>query len=326
MKVTVQIKTGLLKDLKQVLKQLGRNWYCIITDENVYKHYGKDLPDDIDVIVKPAGEDLKKLKNIEIAAERLANLGLDRGSCLIALGGGVIGDFTGFLASVYMRGIPYIQMPTTLLSMVDSSIGGKTGVNLPNGKNLVGTFLQPITTLIDPEFLNTLPKKELLNGVAESIKHACIRDPKLFDFLKKNRKKILAKDTAILNKLITQSSAVKIAIVEKDEKEKGLRMLLNYGHTIGHAIEQASNYKISHGEAVSIGMHQVNLLSKAKNTEEIAELLKLYGLPTQIPRNISREKVKELIARDKKNISGKTTFVIVNEIGKAQTTNKLKYD
>lgn len=326
MKVTVQIKTGLLKDLKQVLKELSRSWYCIITDENVYKHYRKDLPDDIDVIVKPAGEDLKKLKNIEIAAERLANLGLDRGSCLIALGGGVIGDFTGFLASVYMRGIPYIQIPTTLLSMVDSSIGGKTGVNLPNGKNLVGTFLQPITTLIDPEFLKTLPKKELLNGVAESIKHACIRDPKLFDFLKKNRQKILAKDTAILNKLITQSAAVKIAIVEKDEKEKGLRMLLNYGHTIGHAIEQASNYKISHGEAVSIGIHQVNLLSKAKDTEKIAELLKLYGLPTQIPRDISRDKVKELIARDKKTISGKTTFVILDKIGEAHTTQKLQYD
>ncbi len=326
MKVKFQIKNGIRKDLGKILKELGYNWYVVVTDENVYKHYKHDIPEDIDVIIKPAGEDLKKLKNIEIAAQRLVNLGLDRGSCLIALGGGVIGDFTGFLASTYMRGIPYIQIPTTLLSMVDSSIGGKTGVNLPNGKNLIGTFTQPVTTLIDPEFLKTLPKKELLNGLAETIKHACISDPALFKFLEKNHKKILDKDTEALNKLITQSSAVKIAIVQKDEKEKGLRMLLNYGHTIGHAIEQASNYKLSHGEAVSIGIHQINLLSQFPETERVEALLQLYGLPTQIPPQISRDKVKELIKHDKKNQNGKTTFIVLDKIGKAHTTQKLQYD
>jgi len=326
MKVKLRIKNGLRKNLGKTLKNLGYNWYCIITDENVYKPYKHDIPEDIDVIIKPAGEDLKKLKNIEIAAQRLTNLGLDRGSCLIALGGGVIGDFTGFLASIYMRGISYIQIPTTLLSMVDSSIGGKTGVNLPNGKNLVGTFNQPITTLIDPEFLQTLPQKELLNGVAETIKHACISDPDLFEFLEKNHKKILAKNIDTLNKLIVRSSAIKIAIVEKDEKEKGIRMLLNYGHTIGHAIEQASNYKLSHGEAVSIGIHQINLLSGCPDTQRIKNLLKLYKLPTEIPSQISRDKIKKLIRHDKKNHNGKTTFVVLDKIGKAHTTQKLKYD
>ncbi len=321
MKVKTTIQSGLRKKLGKILKDLGYNWYCIITDENVYKHYKKDLPEEVDVIVKPAGEDLKKLKNIEIAAERLVNLGLDRGSCLIALGGGVIGDFTGFLAATYMRGIPYIQIPTTLLAMIDSSIGGKTGVNLPSGKNLVGAFHQPLKTLIDPEFLKTLPQKELKNGIAETIKHACISDPELFKFLEKNHKKILAKDTGTLNKLIAQSARVKIKIVEKDEKEKGLRMLLNYGHTIGHAVEKASNYRLSHGEAVAIGIHQINLLKNAKDTDRIEKLLKLYKLPTKIPSNISRDKVMKLTKHDKKNRDGKTTFIVLDKIGKAHITH-----
>lgn len=317
MKVKLLIKSGLRKEIDKYIK--GRKC-CIITDSNVYKKYEKDFGD-LPIIVKPAGESIKSLKNLEATAEKLVNLSLDRNSLLIALGGGTIGDFTGFLASTYMRGIPFIQLPTTLLAMIDSSIGGKTGVNLKSGKNLIGTFHQPEITLIDPDFLKTLPRKELLNGLAETIKHACIKDEKLFEFLKRNHKKILAKDPAILNKLIVQSSKVKIDIVKKDEKESGLRMLLNYGHTIGHAIEKASNYKLSHGEAVSIGMHQVNLLTNFKGTKKVENLLKLFKLPTQIPTYINKTKVKKLIANDKK--SGQ--WIVLEKIGKAKVTKDVTY-
>jgi 3-dehydroquinate synthase len=302
-------------DIRKITERLPYNRYCIITDKNVYKFYGKFF-NEFKTIIQEPGEKLKTLSNIEKTAEKLTKLGLDRRSCLIAIGGGVIGDFTGFLASIYMRGIPYIQVPTTLLAMVDSSIGGKTGVNLKTGKNLIGTFYQPVLTLTNPETLKTLPVKELKNGIAESIKHACIKSESLFEFLEKNHKKILAKDPATLNKLIVQSAAIKKKITEEDEYEKNIRMLLNYGHTIGHAIEQASNYKISHGEAVSIGIHQVNLLSKSPATKRIEKLLKLYGLPTET--NSNKREIEKLMKTDKKKIGEKLRFIIVKKIGSAE--------
>ncbi|HAU39404.1 MAG: 3-dehydroquinate synthase, 3-dehydroquinate synthase [Candidatus Peregrinibacteria bacterium GW2011_GWF2_43_17] len=305
-----------IENLASTLKKLPYNRYCVITDKNVYKHYGKFLHK-FDLIIKEPGEKLKTLANIEKTAKKLIKLGLDRGSCLIAVGGGVIGDFTGFLASIYMRGIPYIQVPTTLLAMVDSSVGGKTGVNLSLGKNLLGTFYQPVLTLSYPETLQTLSLKELKNGIAESIKHACIGDKSLFGFLEKNHEKILAKDPATLNKLITQSSAIKLKITGKDEHEKGVRMFLNYGHTIGHAIEQASNYELSHGEAISIGIHQVNLFSKSPETKRIENLLKLYDLPTKIPSNLKKQEIAKIIKTDKKKFKGKLRFVTVRKIGSA---------
>ena len=304
-------------DLKKITESLPYNRYCIITDKNVYKFYKKYFRDFKTIIQEP-GEKLKTLRNIEITAEKLTKLGLDRGSCLIAVGGGVIGDFTGFLASIYMRGIPYIQVPTTLLAMVDSSIGGKTGVNLKTGKNLIGTFHQPVITLTDPTTLKTLPIKELKNGIAECIKHACIKSESLFEFLEKNHKKILAKDPATLNKLIIQSAAIKKEITEEDEYEKNIRMLLNYGHTIGHAIEQASNYKINHGEAISIGMHQINLLSKSQATKRVESLLKLYNLPTKIPSTLNKKKIEKLMKTDKKKSGEKLRFVILENIGSAK--------
>lgn len=304
-------------NIGKITDSLPYNRYCIITDKNVCKFYGKHFRNFKTIIQKP-GEKLKTLANIEKTAKKLTKFNLDRGSCLIAVGGGVIGDFTGFLASIYMRGIPYIQIPTTLLAMIDSSIGGKTGVNLKNGKNLIGTFHKPILTLTDPTTLKTLPIKELKNGIAESIKHACIKSESLFEFLEKNHKKILAKDPAVLNKLIIQSSAIKKEITEEDEHEKNIRMLLNYGHTIGHAIEQASNYKINHGEAVSIGMHQVNLLSKSPATKRVEKLLKLYGLPTET--NLDKKKIEKLMRIDKKKTGEKLRFVILEDIGSAKIT------
>ena len=302
-------------DIKRITEHLPYNRYCIITDKNLYKFYGKELKG-FDVIIQISGEKQKSLENIEKTAEKLTKLGLDRGSCLIAFGGGVIGDFTGFLASIYMRGIPYIQIPTTLLAMVDSSIGGKTGVNLKTGKNLIGTFYNPIKRIVEPALLKTLPVKELKNGIAECIKHACIKSESLFEFLEKNHKKILAKDPDILNKLIIQSSSIKEKITELDYLEKDTRMLLNYGHTIGHAIEQASNYKLSHGEAISIGMHQVNLLSKSPATKIVEKLLKLYGLPTET--NLDKKKIENLMQTDKKKTGNKLRFITLEKIGSAK--------
>lgn len=306
-------------NIGKAIKKLPYTRYCIITDKNVHKHYGKFFRE-FHIIIEKPGEKLKTLVNIEKTAKKLIKLGLDRESCLIAIGGGVIGDFTGFLASIYMRGIPYIQIPTTLLAMIDSSIGEKTGVNLSLGKNLLGTFYQPVLTLAYPETLQTLPLKELKNGIAESIKHACVGNKSLFEFLEKNHKKILSKDQKTLNKLIIQSSAVKIKITEKDKHEKGTRMLLNYGHTIGHAIEQAGNYELSHGEAISIGMHQINLFSKSPETKRIESLLKLYNLPTKIPTNLSRRKIAKIMKTDKKKSKGKLRFVTVKKIGSAAIT------
>ncbi|MBU1019395.1 MAG: 3-dehydroquinate synthase [Patescibacteria group bacterium] len=296
------------------LRNLKKGKYCVITDENIYNHYKELIPGEFDLIVKTPGESIKTLENIGTAAEKLLNLSLNRESTLIALGGGTIGDFTGFLASIYMRGIPYIQIPTTLLAMIDSSIGGKTGVNLEGGKNMLGTFYQPQKIILDPKFLQTLPKKELLNGIAETIKHACTFDKKLFEFLEKNSEKILAKDKKTLAGLIEKSATIKKKIVEKDEKEKGPRMLLNYGHTIGHAVEKASSYRLSHGEAVAIGIHQVNLKFNFKDTQRIEKLLKLYKLPTEIPDYLGN--LEKLIQNDKK--SGK--WVVLDKIGKAKIT------
>lgn len=304
-------------NISKDIKKLKYNRYCIITDKNVHKHYGKYMKD-FDIIIEEPGERLKTLSNIEKTAKKLAKIGIDRKSCLIAIGGGVIGDFTGFLASIYMRGIPYIQVPTTLLSIIDSSIGGKTGVNLEIGKNMLGTFNKPVMRLIYPETLQTLPLDELKNGIAESIKHACIGDKKLFEFLEKNLKKILKKDRGALNKLITQSSAVKLKITELDPYEKGQRIILNYGHTIGHAIEQVSNYELSHGHAISIGMHQVNILSKSPETGRIEKLLKLYELPTKIPANLNRQEIAKIMKNDKKKSGGKLKFVTVQKIGNAK--------
>jgi len=304
-------------DIKRITEHLPYNRYCIITDKNLYKFYGKELKG-FDVIIQISGEKQKSLENIEKTAEKLTKLGLDRGSCLIAFGGGVIGDFTGFLASIYMRGIPYIQIPTTLLAMVDSSIGGKTGVNLKTGKNLIGTFYNPIKRIVEPALLKTLPVKELKNGIAECIKHACIKSESLFEFLEKNHKKILTKNPDTLNKLIIQSSSIKEKITGLDRLEKNTRMLLNYGHTIGHAIEQASNYKLSHGEAISIGMHQINLLTKSPATKRVAELLKLYGLPTET--NLDKKKIKNLMQTDKKKTGNKLRFITLEKIGSAKIT------
>ena len=235
--------------------------YVVITDNCVGSLYGqkflsrlKDVGLNVHIIEFPAGEASKNINTVLDIAGKLLKLEADRETCLIALGGGVVGDIAGFVASIFMRGVPYIQIPTTLIAQVDSSIGGKTGVDLPHGKNLLGTFYQPCAVFADLSFLETLPEKEFNNGLAEIIKYGVIDDEKMFHTLESNMEAIKLKDSKLMLNLVETCCQIKKSIVEIDEKEQGLRRILNFGHTLGHALETISKYTITHGEGVALGM------------------------------------------------------------------------
>jgi 3-dehydroquinate synthase len=251
----------------------------------------------------------------------MLSAGFGRDSAVIALGGGVTGDLAGFVSATYMRGIPYIQVPTTLLAMVDSSIGGKTGIDVGAGKNLIGAFHQPVAVFIDPQLLSTLPKKHIRNGMAELAKHAVIADERFFSFLEENLEHIFELDEDMLEKALKRSCEIKAEVVEKDEREAGLRQILNYGHTIGHAIEKLSGYKILHGEAVAVGMMVEGLISCEMGYMEVAELQRQNKLLRKLgfsPRILGRFKVDDIISAmrtDKKVREGKMKMVLPRRIG-----------
>jgi 3-dehydroquinate synthase len=253
--------------------------------------------------------------------DRLIQAGADRTSALIALGGGVVGDMTGFIASTYMRGISYIQMPTTLLSQVDSSIGGKTAIDLPTGKNLMGSFHQPKAVFIDLSFLQTLPEREFKSGLAEIVKCGIIDDPALFEVLESGAEKIARRDMDFLEKIIARTCQIKKGMVEMDEKDKGLRRFLNFGHTIGHALEAESEYRLSHGESVSVGMIAAALLSERMNylppleRERIAAAVAGLGLPHQVPPDSSTEGILSRLKVDKKKSGERVNFVLLKRLG-----------
>jgi 3-dehydroquinate synthase len=270
----------------------------------------------------PSGEQHKRLANVERLAAELSTAGADRSSLLIAFGGGIVGDLGGFLAAIYMRGIPYIQVPTTLLAQVDSSVGGKTGVNLATGKNLIGSFHHPLAVFADVNLLKTLPPRELRAGLFESIKAGIIRDAKLFRFLEENREGILACDPTALQRVVSASVAMKAEVVGIDERESGLRMILNFGHTLGHAIEAVTRYKkLLHGEAIAWGMLAALHISRSrhlvaeKEASRMEQLIHAYG---PLPR--FRARIPDLLdaaGRDKKNKSGTRRFVLTSGIGNA---------
>jgi len=274
------------------------------------------------VLFLPAGERFKRLAQVERLATELAEAGADRSSVLIAFGGGIIGDLAGFVAAIYMRGIDYIQVPTTLLAQVDSSVGGKTGANLASGKNLIGSFHHPRAVFVDIDVLQTLPNRELRAGLFESVKAGVIRDAALFRFMEKNAGKILARDPAALERVITASIRMKAGVVAIDERESGLRMILNFGHTLGHAIEAATNYRaLLHGEAIAWGMLAALQIAHFRKTvgpdqaERIRQTILAYG-----PLPAFRTTPAKLLAaagRDKKNRAGTRRFVLPSGIGDA---------
>jgi len=274
------------------------------------------------VLFLEPGEKFKTLASVERLVRQMAQSGGDRGSLLIAFGGGIVGDVGGFLAAIYMRGIPYVQVPTTLLSQVDSSVGGKTGVNLPEGKNLVGSFHHPRAVFADIGVLGTLPERELRAGLMESVKAGIIRDRALVRFMEEHADEVLGRDEKALEKVITASIRMKAGVVNLDERENGLRMILNFGHTVGHALEQATGYKtLLHGEAVGWGMVAALHLARergtitAKQFERLETLVNLYGpLPGL---KLKTAKVAAATGGDKKNVGGVRRFVLPLGIGDA---------
>ena len=273
------------------------------------------------LFLKP-GEEHKTLKSVEGLLREMTRAGGDRGSLLIAFGGGIVGDVGGFVASIFMRGIPYVQVPTTFLAQVDSSVGGKTGVNLPEGKNLVGSFHHPLAVFADIGALETLPERELRAGLMESVKAGIIRDRALVRFMEEHAEDVLGRDPKALEKVIAASIRMKAEVVSRDERESGLRMILNFGHTVGHALEQATGYKtLLHGEAVGWGMVAALFLARERGTisraqfERLEKLIHLYGpLPAL---KLRASKVVAATGGDKKNLGGVRRFVLPLGIGDA---------
>lgn len=282
------------------------------------------------VLQLPAGEQHKRLAALERLAQQLATAGADRGSVLIAFGGGVIGDVTGFLAAIYMRGIDFIQVPTTLLAQVDSSVGGKTGVNLSEGKNLIGCFHHPRLVLADTVLLRTLPSVELRAGLFESLKAGLIYDSQLFTYIEQHAEALLRQEKEPLTHVIAESVRIKADVVSKDEREAGLRMILNFGHTIGHAIEALTHYRgLLHGEAVGWGMRVAVEASRLRGLPDAEAgralaAIDVLGLPP-LPR-LTPRRLLNAAAGDKKRIGGIRHFVILDSIGHAGLVNDLTDD
>lgn len=273
----------------------------------------------------PDGEEYKTLATVAGLYDAAFTNGLERGDAVLALGGGVIGDIAGFLAATYMRGVPFAQVPTTLLAQVDSSVGGKVGVNHPGGKNLIGAFYQPRFVLIDPDTLATLPSREVRAGLAEVIKYGVISDAGFFSWLEVNIDRLLNLEPAALEHAIAVSCRLKATVVSADETEAGLRAILNFGHTVGHALEAVTGYqRFIHGEAVAIGMVAAARLAvhlgyfELPEAERLTELLLRAGLPTEVPADIVPEVLLETMRRDKKVAADRLTFVLPEAVGRVR--------
>ena len=321
-KITIKGKTKseilIGESFANTSKYLLKKNVIIITDDNLHKHYSNDFPN-FPVIKIGTGEQIKTLQTIEHIISQLIDLQADRKTFLLGIGGGIVCDITGFVASIYMRGINFGFVSTSLLSQVDASVGGKNGVNFNSYKNIIGNFNQPKFVICDAKMLNTLPEKEVKNGMGEVLKHTIIADGRMFCIIKNNVPQILALNESRINELIYNSIEIKSEIVNKDETEQGERKKLNFGHTLGHAIEKHSN--LSHGEAISIGMVFSAHLSQKKgfitqsDVAKIKDLLNNLGLPTST--NIDRQKLADAITKDKKRSSDNIDFVLIKKIGKA---------
>ena len=316
-----------------LLEKLANRSALIVTDENVDAagHLEKletllaqHNYTDFQSLILPAGEEHKSLATVELIAKAAVAAGLDRKSCMIALSGGVVGDLTGFTAAIYMRGIEFIQLPTTLLAAVDSSVGGKTGADLAEGKNLIGAFHQPQMVALDMQTLTTLPEAEYRNGLAEVVKYGVIMDKDFFDLLAANTEKLNSFDPDFYAKIIIRSCECKAEVVAGDEREQGRRAILNYGHTVGHAVEKLSNFTLPHGKAVAIGMAAAARLAVMmdlcdKTVETIQnQLLAELKLPVNLPVASNIDDIVQAMKSDKKNTAGGITMVLPVSIGEVK--------
>ena len=324
------VERGIVRRAAEFLPTRGKVF--VVTTEDVWRHQGQSLECGLsgyphEILHLPGGEENKRLAPLEDLANQMVQRGGDRSSLIVAFGGGIVNDMAGFLAAIFMRGIPVIQIPTTLLAQVDAAVGGKTGVNLTTGKNLIGSFHQPLAVLIDPAMLDTLPEREYRAGLWEIIKAGIIRDAPLFNFLTDRRADVLARHPAAVDRIIADSVRIKAEVVSADEKESGLRRILNFGHTFGHALEAETEYRrFLHGEAVAWGMRAAIFLGErtghtsAEDCVEMLETIRQYG-PVPPLDGIRAENLLARLAYDKKAVQGAVHFVLAERIGEVKVVS-----
>ncbi|MDX1569046.1 MAG: 3-dehydroquinate synthase [Xanthomonadales bacterium] len=327
----ILIGTGLLSESRLVDEQLAGRPVLVITDTNVAPHYLDPVMSglarnaaSLEAMILEPGEDRKTAESWLEVLDRLVAIRATRDALIIALGGGVIGDLCGFAAAAYMRGIDFIQVPTTLLAQVDASVGGKTAINHPEGKNLIGAFHQPVAVVIDVTTLQTLPEREYAAGLAETVKYGAIRDSGFFAWLESHAAELADREPTALTEAIERSCRIKAEVVANDETEQGQRAHLNFGHTFGHALETATGYRrFLHGEAVAVGMVLAARLSaKLRLTDDEAAgrletLLARFGLPVRIPADLQAERLYDLMTLDKKNRAGEIRLILLEQLGKS---------
>ena len=334
----IYIGQSALQDNGRLIHHIGDCRPIIITNDTIEPLYLQGLLDSLAELnplsfIIPDGEQYKSLEWFEKISAFLLQNNCGRDTCLIALGGGVVGDLTGFVAACYQRGVPFIQIPTTLLSQVDSSVGGKTAVNHPLGKNMIGAFYQPQAVFIDTQSLHTLPKREFAAGMAEVIKYGLIYDTELFAYLEQNVENLQLLNETCLQHIIYRCCEIKALIVAEDEKEQGLRALLNLGHTFGHAIEAQMGYgKWLHGEAVATGMVLASRLASIRgdltqqDVERIIAVIKQYNLPTEVPADMTSEQFLLHMRKDKKNKKGTIRFILPTQFGQCALVDDVSDD
>lgn len=327
----IMIRPGLLEQAGGILvEHFGKTSFALVTDDNVTGTFAGPLAGSlaasgcrrVEIITIPAGEKSKTREIKQQVEDSLFGAGFGRDSVVVAVGGGVVGDLAGFVAATYTRGVPLVQVPTTLLAMFDSSVGGKTGVDVPWGKNLLGAFHQPALVLIDPRVLASLDRRQFASGMAEAVKHGVIRDESLFRYIEQRLEDIRTGDENVLAELIEINCRIKAAVVSEDERESNLRQILNYGHTLGHAIEALSEYRLLHGEAVSVGMVLEAGISMrlglfpAGEIPRLEKLLQRLGLPTRVDLpGVSAMRILEHTVLDKKSRGGRARYALPSRIG-----------
>jgi 3-dehydroquinate synthase len=329
----VEVERGIIGKLAEYLPA-GSGKTFVVTTADVWDLYGAAVRQSLEavphhVLLFPGGEPAKRLSAVEKLAEEMVEAGGDRTALVVAFGGGIVNDVGGFLAAIFMRGVPVIQIPTTLLAQVDAGIGGKTGVNLANGKNLLGSFHQPLAVLIDPGVLGSLPDREYRSGLYEVIKHGIIRSPKLFDLMASESEDVLARKVSAVDWMIEESVRIKTQVVSADEKENDLRRILNFGHTFGHALEAETGYsRFLHGEAVGFGMKAAVRLSRSigmlgeEDERRIIEAIDRYGtLPS--PERVSAESIVARMYADKKTLQGRIHLILPDRIGHVRIVSGL---
>lgn len=328
----MSIGSGVLNIVPDELVRLGfSGTIVVVTDETVARLFGDQFERALvrggfcpRLIVVPPGEERKSLETAGELYSRLNDLGAERSTPLLAFGGGVIGDLTGFVAATYFRGLPLVHVPTTLLSQVDSSIGGKVAVNHGRLKNSVGSFYQPAAVVADTSFLTHLPEREFRNGLAEVIKSAMIRDREFFRYLESSIERVMAREDDAMEYVVALTAGIKAAVVEQDEKDMGLRNILNFGHTVGHGVETASAFSLGHGEAVAVGMVAATLIARSMemvsstDLERLRDLIQRVGLPVVIPDSVDSNAVVKAMMHDKKKAMGRLRFILPTGIGEVQ--------